>query len=112
MADDRAEIPQSAPPRPGEWRDVLAPEVMERYIGKHIAIVHKRVVAAGDTYEFVREEAQKLYPDETPYLAFIPPVAAGRPASTDTPDGQSAPGTEGERGASGGRARARTRRDR
>ncbi len=58
--------------RPGEWRDVLAPEVMGRYIGKHIAIIHKKVVAVGETYEDVRIEADKLYPNEMPYLAYIP----------------------------------------
>jgi hypothetical protein len=61
---------------------------MERYVGKHIAIVHKRVVAAGDTYEFVREEAQKLYPDETPYLAFIPRASEGKLAP-DEPEPES-----------------------
>ena len=58
--------------RPGEWRDVLAPEVMGRYIGKHIAIIHKKVVAVGETYDTVRAEADRLYPNEMPYLAYIP----------------------------------------
>jgi hypothetical protein len=91
MAEDRNDIPQSGPSRPGEWRDVLAPEIMERYIGKHIAIIHKRVVAAGDTYEFVRAEAQKLYPDETPYLAFIPRTSDSQP-TPDSPEPQSEAG--------------------
>jgi hypothetical protein len=58
--------------RPGEWRDVLAPEVMSRYAGKHIAIIYKKVVAAGDTFESVRNAAEKLFPNEMPYLAYIP----------------------------------------
>lgn len=105
MADDQADKQT----RPGEWRDVLAPEVMERYIGKHIAIIHKRIVAAGDTYEFVRAEAQKLYPDETPYLAFIPPVT---PASQPSPEAASNSTEIGEQGAAGGSAGTRRRRHR
>lgn len=101
MADDRTDQKKPQQVRPGEWRDVLAPEVMERYIGKHIAIIHKRIVAAGDTYEFVREEAQKLYPDETPYLAFIPPV----PVATEEAGSASAPAQDA-RGESGGTARS------
>ena len=106
MADDRSDSQSQA--RPGEWRDVLAPEVMERYIGKHIAIIHKRIVAAGDTYEFVREEAQRLYPDETPYLAFIPPIAPGA-AQTGPVAAAAEPG---EQGATGGAARPKGRRHR
>ena len=58
--------------RPGEWRDVLAPEVISQYVGQHIAIVHKQVVAAGNTYEEVLQTAESLYPDEMPYIAYIP----------------------------------------
>jgi hypothetical protein len=58
-------------PAPG-WSDVLAPKVINQFIGSHIAIVHKKVVAAGDSYEAVVEEAERLFPDETPYYAFIP----------------------------------------
>ena len=58
--------------RPGEWRDVLAPEVLDQYVGRHIAVIHKKVVAAGDTYEQVRIAAEQLYPNEMPYLAYIP----------------------------------------
>lgn len=104
MPDDRND--QQGPSRPGEWRDVLAPEVMERYIGKHIAIIHKRIVAAGDTYEFVREEAQRLYPDETPYLAFIPPIAQSAPAAE--PDSAASEPAEG--GAAGGDRQKRRRK--
>ncbi len=57
--------------RPGEWRDVLAPEIIGQYTGKHIAIVYKKVVAVGDTYEDVRAQAEQLYPNEMPYLAYI-----------------------------------------
>jgi hypothetical protein len=104
MADDRSD--QQSQPRPGEWRDVLAPEVMERYIGKHIAIIHKRIVAAGDTYEFVREEAQRLYPDETPYLAFIPIVAQ----PTTPPEQTPASAEASELGKTGGAAGSPRRR--
>jgi hypothetical protein len=58
--------------RPGEWRDVLANEVLDQYVGRHIAVIHKKVVAAGDTYEQVRTAAEALYPNEMPYLAYIP----------------------------------------
>jgi hypothetical protein len=58
--------------RPGEWRDVLATEVLDQYIGRHIAVIQKRVVAAGDTYEHVRSEAEKLFPNEMAYFAYIP----------------------------------------
>ena len=74
MPDDISSDNQGAPQRPGEWRDVLAPEVMTRYVGKHIAIIHKRVVAAGTSYEEVLEAAEELYPSEMPYIAYIPKV--------------------------------------
>jgi hypothetical protein len=63
---------QKVVPRPGDWTDVLAPKVINQYLGKHIAIIHKRVVASGGSYDGVLEKAQQLYPDETPYLAYIP----------------------------------------
>jgi hypothetical protein len=73
--------------RPGEWRDVLAPEVLDQYVGRHIAVIHKKVVACGDTYEQVRLAAEAQFPNEMPYLAYIPddafideqPVASVRP---------------------------------
>jgi len=58
--------------RPGEWRDALATDVMKHYIGKHIAIVHKQVVASGTSYDDVFRVAEELYPDEMPYIAYIP----------------------------------------
>ena len=62
----------SDPQRPGEWRDVLAPDIINRYYGQHIAIVHKRVVAAGASYEEVLHQAEEAYPSEMPYIAYIP----------------------------------------
>ncbi len=59
-------------PRPGDWTDVLSQGVIENYVGRHIAIIFKRVVAVGDSYDQVLEEALRLFPEETPYLAFIP----------------------------------------
>jgi hypothetical protein len=58
--------------RPGEWRDVLAPEILALYQGRHIAVIHKKVVAAGSTFTEVRTEANRLFPNEMPYLAYIP----------------------------------------
>lgn len=60
--------------RPGEWRDALATDVIKHYVGQHIAIVHKRVVASGASYEEVLKAAEELYPNEMPYIAFIPPA--------------------------------------
>ena len=58
--------------RPGEWRDVLATDVINRYYGQHIAIIHKRVVAAGNSYEEVLRQAEEAFPTEMPYIAYIP----------------------------------------
>jgi hypothetical protein len=58
--------------RPNDWTDVLAPEVIRQFEGKHIAIVYKRVVASGSTFDAVLEECLQLFPNETPYLAYIP----------------------------------------
>jgi hypothetical protein len=58
--------------RPGEWRDVLATEVLDQYVGRHIAVINKKVVAVGDTYEQVRIAADVQYPNDMPYLAYIP----------------------------------------
>ncbi len=69
------EISESS--RPGEWRDVLAPDVIKHYIGQHIAIIHKRVVASGRSYEEVLKAAEELYPNEMPYIAYIPPSQSG-----------------------------------
>ena len=69
------EKPHKATPRPGDWTDVLAADVINNYIGKHIAIINKRVVAVGDSYEDALEEARRKFPDETPYLAHIPDPA-------------------------------------
>ena len=62
--------------RPAEWRDILAPEVLKRYAGQHIAVINKQVVVSGATYAEVVEAAEKLYPDEMPYIAFIRPLPA------------------------------------
>jgi hypothetical protein len=58
--------------RPNDWTDVLAPEVIRQFEGKHIAIVYKRVIASGSTFDAVLEECLQLFPEETPYLAYIP----------------------------------------
>jgi len=67
-----ASAPGAGKKRPGEWRDVLASDVINRYYGQHIAIVHKRVVAAGNSYEEVLRQAEEAYPTEMPYIAYIP----------------------------------------
>jgi len=51
---------------------VIATEVLDQYIGRHIAVIQKRVVAVGDTYENVRAEAERMFPNEMAYYAFIP----------------------------------------
>jgi hypothetical protein len=58
--------------RPNDWTDVLAPEIISQFLGKHIAIVYKRVVASGPSFDAVFEECVKLFPEETPYMAYIP----------------------------------------
>jgi hypothetical protein len=68
---DNISKPKMAP-RPGDWVDVLAPHVIDQFRGKHIAIIHKRVVASGTSYGGVLEKSGELFPDETPYLAYIP----------------------------------------
>jgi hypothetical protein len=72
--------------RPGEWRDVLAPEVINNFRGKHIAIIHKKVVAVGETYEHVRVQAEELFPNEMPYLAYIPEDDSEYPDEDQTAD--------------------------
>ena len=49
----------------------FSPEV-ERYRGKHIAIVGNKVVASGDSAFSVWKTAKKKYPDKRPVLAFVP----------------------------------------
>ncbi len=71
MPEDRPE-PARDNTRPGEWLDVLAPDVMNQFVGKHIAIVRKRVIAAGNSYEEVVQAAKASHPDEVPYIAYIP----------------------------------------
>ena len=75
--------------RPGEWRDVLAPEVINSYRGKHIAIIHKNVVAVGETYGDVRLQAEELFPNEMPYLAYIPEKDDEFDEGTDSSDAES-----------------------
>ena len=66
-------MPEDSPETgwPGGWRDVLAPDVLKNYVGQHIAIVNKRVIASGATYEQVYKLVRELYPDEVPYIALI-----------------------------------------
>ena len=71
MANNRSDKLR-ATSRPHDWTDVLAPEIIKQFVGKHIAIIYKRVIASGTSYDRVLEECIRLFPDETPYMAYIP----------------------------------------
>lgn len=43
-----------------------------KYAGKYVAIIGKKVVAFGENAKKVWEEAKKKFPDKTPTLAKIP----------------------------------------
>jgi hypothetical protein len=48
------------------------PRELEKFRGKHIALIGKRVVASGDNAIGVLEEAKKKYPKDNPVLAYVP----------------------------------------
>jgi hypothetical protein len=51
-------------------------------------IISKRVVAVGDSYDAVFAESRQKYPDEMPYLVFIPhPADDMLPAPDSTVSG-------------------------
>jgi len=45
---------------------------LEKYRGKHVAIIRKKVVASGDNAIKVLEKARKKHSKEKPVLAYIP----------------------------------------
>jgi hypothetical protein len=59
-----------------EWPSALAGAAYARYAGKHLAIVRKRIIAVADTYESALAAAHAQFPDEMPYIAFIPALEA------------------------------------
>jgi hypothetical protein len=66
----------------------LAPEVLNTYRGKHIAIIHKTVVAVGDTYAQLRADVDQRYPNELPYLAYIAGDGGASAGVDQTPNTQ------------------------
>jgi len=48
------------------------PKELEKFRGKHIALIGKRVVASGDNAIKVLEMARKKFPTKNPILAFVP----------------------------------------
>ena len=86
---DKQDNKSVTPRLTNEWTDVLSPKIINQYVGSHIAIVHKAVVASAESYEAVVEEALRLFPDETPYIAFIATPMSDitrRKRSEDTPE--------------------------
>ncbi len=49
----------------------FSPE-MERYRGKHIAIIGNKIVASGSSAYLVWKTAKKKHPGKRPVLAFVP----------------------------------------
>lgn len=49
---------------------------LERYLGKWIAIVNKKVIAEGENVKEVYEEARKKYPSKKPLVVCVPKSAA------------------------------------
>ena len=47
-------------------------EQLNKFRGKHIAIIRNKVVASGNKASRVLEIARKKYPNEKPVLAFVP----------------------------------------
>ncbi len=76
--------PYKSTPRPGEWTDVLATDIISHFVGQHVAIINKRVVAVGNSYETVLAEAREKFPEEVPYLMFIPNPDDDASPTTDT----------------------------
>lgn len=48
------------------------PKELEKFRGKHIALIGKKVVASGDNAIKVFEVARKKFPMKNPRLAFVP----------------------------------------
>ena len=49
---------------------------LDRFRGKHIAIIKNEVVASGSNAINVLKQAKKEYPNEKPVLAFVPKEGA------------------------------------
>jgi len=45
---------------------------LDKYAGKYIAIIGKKIVASGNNAKDVWNDAKAAYPDKTPTLAKIP----------------------------------------
>lgn len=45
---------------------------LEKFRGKHVAMIKDKVVVAGDSAIGVLQEARKKFPGKKPVLAFIP----------------------------------------
>lgn len=48
------------------------PKELEKFRGKHIALIGKKVVASGDNAIEVLEKAKKEFPKDNPVLAYVP----------------------------------------
>jgi len=49
---------------------------LDKFRGKHIAIIKTKIVASGSNAINVLEKARKQYPNEKPVLAFVPKEGA------------------------------------
>jgi len=49
-----------------------SPKELEKFRGKHIALIGRKVVAWGSSAKKVLEEAKKRNPSKKPVLAFVP----------------------------------------
>lgn len=49
-----------------------APEINNRFHGKHVAIIGDKIVASGANPRLVWKHAKKLYPRSKPTLAYVP----------------------------------------
>ena len=54
-----------------EWY-VSNPEKLQKYAGKHVAIVDDKIAGVGNTAKKAYDTAKKKYPKESPLLAYIP----------------------------------------
>lgn len=48
------------------------PKALKKFRGKHVALIGKKVVAAGISAKEVWEKAKRKYPNKSPVLAFVP----------------------------------------
>ncbi|GAI31014.1 unnamed protein product [marine sediment metagenome] len=48
------------------------PKELEKFRGKHIALIGRKVVASGDNAIKVLKKARKKFPMKNPKLAFVP----------------------------------------